>query len=471
MSSDTVNAFRGPVGIRVADCSSLAAVEYEDKLHVFHVDRGSNSIWGAVAETETEQAGHKLTLSPPYNIAARGAAGIRVAPRTSPAAVVFQRRIFVFYNGTKHENEASKTYYSSTRDGVVWRIPMKAHEMNLRGFVSPSATVYRGKLCVFWTSSDETIYWAAFNGKSWTNPATAMSGRQEVSPQCNPCATTFNGNLYLFYNKLSHRLPVYNTLIEGTWHGPRHVLWKGCTRQLGQDSTYTVRSAMVLAKDQVLRLVLMSWDEDAFHVVDYRKSTAFATPFQNLGQGPRLNSEMMRRDPNLIGVRFHGVPCLLWTECKETDEDTLCLDTGLTYEVDSRTFAIPAQWLRDGKNFTVTLNESKAAELFSDTFADEKRGVTGTRYIDYNRHDATVASRVIKKVYGNLACVSDRITEMVTVTMALLSSALASEEYSIAIEVYERRAVFRFLHQEQELVLEEMGQPVPRLPRHFTFVV
>ena len=155
------------------------AIAYKEKLHVFFAasDRKSgvltaNSVDG-IAWTPSRP------ISPSANV-------------TSVAAVVFKDKLYVYWQW----GEDATFYYSWTSDGAVW-VDGRIKSDAIRGRFSPAACVFQAKLFLFWRGPDNLIMFAtSSDGSTWEN-AKQLNGHDTVDHP--PAAVEYQGMLYLLW--------------------------------------------------------------------------------------------------------------------------------------------------------------------------------------------------------------------------------------------------------------------------------
>jgi hypothetical protein len=129
-SQQNLSNFVGGIGLY--DHSSPASVVFKDMLYVFYVGRGGDGIFYTTAKA--------WDWSPIKNINDQ-ARNIGVASNTSPSAVVYKDKIYLFYNGKGNDG----TWFT-TFDGSRWSLALSisglAGGMGFLPCTSPSAAVY-----------------------------------------------------------------------------------------------------------------------------------------------------------------------------------------------------------------------------------------------------------------------------------------------------------------------------------------
>jgi len=110
----------------------------------------------------------------------------------SPSAVVFQNKLFVFYQGSGDSGKLwYNSFYNNKWAGQDLEVPVS------RLSSSPSVAVWNDKLYVFHQGIGDSsnLWYNIFDGNSWEGE-TKVEGTHLSS---SPSAIVFNGKLYVFH--------------------------------------------------------------------------------------------------------------------------------------------------------------------------------------------------------------------------------------------------------------------------------
>lgn len=109
------------------------------------------------------------------------------------SAAVFNDKLYIFYQGTKH----GRIWYNTISSDGVWRSD-DLQITDCRCSSSPSAVVYDNRLYVFYQGAGD-------NGDMYYNTLDVdfgWLGEHKIADcrlSCSPCAVVFNNQIYLFH--------------------------------------------------------------------------------------------------------------------------------------------------------------------------------------------------------------------------------------------------------------------------------
>ncbi|PVF98775.1 hypothetical protein CPB86DRAFT_814455 [Serendipita vermifera] len=140
---------------------------------------------------------------------------LNVAPNTSPTAVHFKDKIWLFFNG-----QGGNGTFGYTFDGKEWDQgrPLKEiikAEQNFLPDTSPSAAVFKDNLYLFWNQNGVIFMTSTSNGQNWTPPASLYDLTKQtvrISNPTSPAAVVAGNNLYVLYNGIGDDGPWYTFL-------------------------------------------------------------------------------------------------------------------------------------------------------------------------------------------------------------------------------------------------------------------
>ncbi|KZV90467.1 hypothetical protein EXIGLDRAFT_720325 [Exidia glandulosa HHB12029] len=199
-------------GISVLKHTYPAPVSFQEKLYVFYNGSGNDGIWYTVFDG---------TSWAPMVSVRQLVPSLSVYPGTSPSAVVYRGLLYLFYNGSGRDG----TYYT-TFDGSKWNssITSVAQAAGGQGFLpetSPAATVYGGKLQLFWSGSGrDGIWFTTFDSKVWAAQTSLNSLVKNIGirDSTSPAVCTVDKYLYVFYQGSGHDGTFFTRLgKQGAW--------------------------------------------------------------------------------------------------------------------------------------------------------------------------------------------------------------------------------------------------------------
>lgn len=201
-------------GVGVLGNTTPSPISFLNKLFVFFTGNGRDGLF-FVTSTDAEHWPHppnKVTDTVP----AQG------ANFSSPSTVVFQNKLFVFYN----DATGSGISKVSTSDGTSFSPIQSLAAQNINMFVmpntSPSAVVLDGKLFVFFNSNggDGINFTTSTDGQTWTKVLSVSKGLNSCVPSqigVSSGATAFNAgkDLALFWTQFNGLGP-FGAQFDGT---------------------------------------------------------------------------------------------------------------------------------------------------------------------------------------------------------------------------------------------------------------
>ena len=335
-------------GISVYNPSSPASVNFNGVVYLFYNGSGNDGIWYT---TTTDGA----AWSDIVKIASK--IGMSVAKNTSPAAVVFQGIIYLFYNGSGNDG----TWYV-TFNGTNWSGPSSiSGKIGGQGFLpltSPSAVVLPGTaandstLYLFWNGAGyDGIFFSTFDGTNWTKQSTV--GQISVAESTSPYATVFQGLVYLFWNGSGN---------DGTWYSTtKNTDWAVQTSVRAQITTMSFLSgtsptALVLGDDYSLRLFWVGSggsDQGAWYS-DFNGTTW--TSQRNMGQD--IGGQELLASTNPCTVELGLTPYVFWVGSGQD----MWFSSGITFDVSSaqwwsENWWAPDQCFKSSQSFTITSSD------------------------------------------------------------------------------------------------------------------
>lgn len=199
-------------GIRVLPRSAPAPIVFQNKLFVFYNGSGSDGIWYTAFDNKSWAPVISVRTHVP---------NINLAPGTSPAVVVFKGTLYLFYNGSGHDGTWYTTFDGTRWSGSAISVSSQIGGQNFLLETSPSATVYDNKLYLFWNGSEnDGIWFTTFDSKQWTNQTRLNAIVDGIILQDNtsPAVCTVGDYLYVFYNGFGHDGTWFTRLTkEGNW--------------------------------------------------------------------------------------------------------------------------------------------------------------------------------------------------------------------------------------------------------------
>jgi hypothetical protein len=147
----------------------------------------------------------------------------------SPCAIEFisDNLLYVFFSVIISEEPVVQvSIYYTTYDGQTWTPSQPVPRTALQA-TSPTVTLYKGDLWLFWNATDSSIYYSIgsqSNGNiSWSSsPQPALNN---IVIQGSPSAAVFNSDLYLFWNgsDTQNQPIMYASSSGGTMWSPQPV--------------------------------------------------------------------------------------------------------------------------------------------------------------------------------------------------------------------------------------------------------
>jgi len=187
-----------------------APVVFQNKLYVFYNGSGNDGIWCTTFDGNAWSNATNVKKQVP---------NMNVFKGTSPACVVFGGTLCMFYQGSGHDGT-----WMTTFDGSTWTSAQSISNLiNGQNFLeetSPSATVYGDSLHLFWNGSgNDGIWFTTFNGSKWAaqqNVSNHVFGIQ-VRKRTSPAVCTAYNKLYMFYQGSGQDGTWFTTLSPSGW--------------------------------------------------------------------------------------------------------------------------------------------------------------------------------------------------------------------------------------------------------------
>lgn len=202
-------------GHPVQDKTSPNAVVFGGKLYLFYTGT-DEGIWS----TSTVD-GRAWTLAQGIKKKIRG---IGVEDGTSSNAAVFGNTLYLFYTGIGEDG----IWYTHTTDGESWK-PVRSVAQLSKGMevlegTSASGVVFCGRLYLFYSGSDDEGIWYTYtrDGQNWsrvTGIKQKING-MGVQEGTSPNAVVLNDSLFLFYTGIGGDGIWYTTTTDGDHWSP-----------------------------------------------------------------------------------------------------------------------------------------------------------------------------------------------------------------------------------------------------------
>lgn len=426
--------------IHLAPHSAPSVATSDDFLEMIHADQQQRSLWFTKVAIGLYRT-YSLVPLDSYDVAVRANMGITIAEETSPSSAVFRGEFYAFYNG---ECSGDLFGHHTTYFMIIpaleenCRGPRRVHNAEFDPKTSPSAVVFENKLYVFWTAQGN-IHYCTFDGETWTQPASTNTERLPRCALSSPCAVVFDDDLYVFYDSESCHLPMFEMLkaTSDKWTGPSPTSAMPEDMHPRMSTSLSIPSALVLADPYVLRVYRMT-GPGTIEYVDFRKSPDIWTTSKEISLG-RIGSSK-----NFTSIMYHASPFLLWAE-PITNGSVVRYSHGLVYEVKPDTFDTPAPWIRAKKSFTLTVSNEEVSQLIYNKFG----GIPNDPYRELiePKHDR-MASRTVLRLYHHAFEQENSPAAKLAMIALFISCAFVGGGYSIAVDAIQVETVFQFLHED-----------------------
>lgn len=343
-----------PSGIGVFNYSAPASVVFNDKLYLFYNGSGDNGIWYVKHDENTWPS--------PISCRGAGASAIGVAKYTSPCPVVFNNKLYLFFNGAGNDG----TWYTASTDGSNWSevfsvMIQSGSSENFAQRSSPSAVVHQGRLYLFWNShSNDGLRYSTYDGKNWDTARDVSAPGLGIRGQTSSAAVEFNGSIFLFYNGTGN---------NGTWmtQYAAHGSWSpvvSLSPAVGGMGFLDLTSSAAFVSDDSRKLTLM-WNGSGNDGVWY-SSTTDGTIWNSPAISLRsvVGSQKLLLKTSACGVSYRAIPYIFWV----AEDNSLWLSQGLTINVDNGDFNPAHRALLDGNDFTLTITDPATISFFQPRF-------------------------------------------------------------------------------------------------------
>jgi hypothetical protein len=182
-----------------------SAVVFNGQLYVFYQGGSQDSQLWYNMSADASNWGAQTELIP------AGKSSNNDTMSASPSAVVYDGRLWVFYQAGKNSAEL---WYNASADGSDWGTQYQLNTSSSGGSIgisyktgqSPSAVVYDGQLYVFWSDDDCQLCYNLYNGSSWSGPyAVPITTSYYADMAQTPSAVVYtppgatSPQLYVFY--------------------------------------------------------------------------------------------------------------------------------------------------------------------------------------------------------------------------------------------------------------------------------
>lgn len=141
----------------------------------------------------------------------------------NPGAATLNGKMYIVYKG-----ESSDNLYQATLNGTSWSGNKKisdTYSIDPKSNRSPAMATYKNQIImVYKGASSNNLYWAQFNGSSWSGNK-KISDTSKIDPKSNatPALAVYNNKLYMVYKGESSN-NLYVAEFDGsTWSGNRKI--------------------------------------------------------------------------------------------------------------------------------------------------------------------------------------------------------------------------------------------------------
>ena len=327
---------------------------FNDKLFLFYNGSGDDGLWYTYYDDNA--------WTPPIQCRARGASNMGVAQYTSPCPVVYNHTIFLFFNGSGNDG----TFYTTSTDGQSWTQVSSVNEQmsspdTFEKYTSPSAATYQGDLYLFWNkTSGNSLRYGLYNGTSWRGPADVLAPGLGIRSQTSSSAVGFLGGIYLFYNGSGQDGTFMTTLTGGSWSNVVSI----SSRVGGQGFLDRTSPAAYVTNDG--RELTLLWNGSGDDGVWYSYTVDGATWYKPaISMRGVIGGQGLLQYSSPCGVAYHSVPYIFWAGA---GQDGLWFTQGLTFNVDSGDFSGPLQALASNLDFTLLVTDPNTIAFFAPRF-------------------------------------------------------------------------------------------------------
>jgi hypothetical protein len=352
-------------GVSAFNYSGLSSVIFQDLLYVFYSGVGEDGAWYATLDQKSDH------WSGPFSCLAGGASGMGIAEYTSPCSVVFNGSLYLFFNGAGHDG----TYWTQTSDGTNWTAiasvsqNMGKREETFGSRTSPSATVYRDDLYLFWNNSgnDGVRYSYLSNRSSLFASPMDVTTRVGIRRQTSTAAVTFGDSIYLFYNGSGHDGTWVATLTSGIWSPMTHSVG-------GNYLDYTSPAAYVSGDGLQLSVLWNGYTDDGIFYAATQDGEHWT---KQISLRRSIDGMGILTNSSPTGISFNGIPYMFWIGTN----GQLWFSQGLTIPIDGHPNLDPIlRALLSNDDFVLTSHDSEFVQHLLESFDLGANPISGPSY-------------------------------------------------------------------------------------------
>lgn len=334
--------------IGIAKNSSPALVVFDKRLYFFYLGSGLDGIY----YTRTRDG---ITWDKVRNIR-DDCKNMGVAPNTSPCAVVLLGlEIFLFYNGAGNDG----TWYTTFK-GRTWTraesISSHIHGQGCYPGTSPSAAMDSNyNICLFWNGSgDDGIFFTSWHymSRQWTKQEKVKD--YTIAKGTTPCAVTLGSQLYLFWNGRNN---------DGSFYVKKDLEWGGPVTSVNKECggmgflPGTSPAALVLGNTSLLRLFWVGTGGAGQGPWYSTFNKTKWTQQQKMADVLGVNQNMAEHT-NPAAIQLNLIPYVFWVG----DDKQIWFCSGIKFSLTSANFFGPDHCFQLGQSFTVTSNNAALAK-------------------------------------------------------------------------------------------------------------
>lgn len=218
LSRENISGYT-PGEVHIQEKSTQSVIQFKDKLYYFYVQHGTQDVYYTTTGTKAKTFSQRVSIK-------ASATAMIVAPNSGASAVVFNGRIYLFYNDAAKNNGTMYTHNDGIDD--QWSQPksvLAQLDDNIptwRNNTSPAAAVYNGKIHLVWVPEGDMkgLPCATYDGTTWGT--VAMENELGTMIAGSPTLATFKDTLYLFI--VAWGAVMYVTRYDSkTWTHPTSV--------------------------------------------------------------------------------------------------------------------------------------------------------------------------------------------------------------------------------------------------------
>ncbi|KAF4339665.1 hypothetical protein FBEOM_6448 [Fusarium beomiforme] len=344
--------------VNIFNYSGLSSVIFKNILYVFYNGLGNDGVWYLTFNQNTNM------WSGPLSCRDHGAAHMNIAKFTSPASVVFNGSLWLFYNGSGQNG----TFWTKTDDGKWWTTiasvseSMGKKDETFASNTSPSATVFNDILYLIWNNSASTglrySYLTKTAGGAFGSPKDVGARGLGALPETSSAAVAFGDSLYVFFNGVAHDGTFVAKLTQDTWSPVVPV-----TGPLGGNFLEKTSPAAYVSDDKQQMTLL--WNGNGDDGIWYTATQDGSRWEKQVSLRNAIGGMAMMSRSSPAGINYNGIPYMFWAGL----EGRVWLSQGLTFPVDGHSDLRPIfQALQAGNNFTITSNDGETIQYLLKTF-------------------------------------------------------------------------------------------------------